>query len=66
MCMMIGCVQMFRGMVLNELNRCSSCNSSGDDHFCILSTLVLLDCPLKTESYHENIRIDINTAELET
>lgn len=46
---MSGCVQRFHGLVLNELNRCSLGNSSGDDHFCIQSTLTLLELLLETE-----------------
>jgi hypothetical protein len=59
---MTGCVQ--RLQLLNEVKRCSLNNNSWDDHICIQSTLTLLDWSLETESDRENIRIDINTAEL--
>lgn len=60
--MMTACVH--RLQLLNEVKRCSLSNNSGYDHICIQSTVTLLDWLLETASDRENIRIDINTAEL--
>jgi hypothetical protein len=60
--MMTGCVQKLQ--LLNEVKRFCLSNNSGDDHICVQSMLTLLDWPLENESDRENIRTDINTAEL--